>query len=83
MNQYLGTVKLFAIHYAPRGWLRCEGQLLQIEQYEPLYTLLGTTYGGNGETTFALPDLRDKAPAKDVFYNIFVLPDYPGSHYRG
>ncbi|MGE7694705.1 phage tail protein [Lysinibacillus sp. NPDC094177] len=59
---YLGEVRLFSIHYAPRGWLSCEGQLLPIRQYQALYSLLGTVYGGDGVNTFALPDLRGRVP---------------------
>jgi microcystin-dependent protein len=59
---YLGEIMLFAGGYAPRGWALCHGQLLPINQNQALFSLLGTTYGGNGQTTFALPDLRDRVP---------------------
>src|SRR2546421_7556218 len=59
---YLSEIKLFAGDYAPPGWMFCEGQILLISQYTSLYPLLQTTYGGNGSTTFALPDLRGAAP---------------------
>ncbi len=59
---YLGEVRLFAMNYAPRYWLSCEGQLLPINQYQALYALLGTVYGGDGVKTFALPDLRGRVP---------------------
>lgn len=59
---YLGEVRIFPLNYAPRGWLSCEGQVLQIQQYQALYSLLGTVYGGDGRTTFALPDLRGRVP---------------------
>ncbi len=58
----LAEVKLFAGTFAPRGWAFCEGQLLPISQNTALFSLLGTTYGGDGRTTFALPDLRDAVP---------------------
>jgi microcystin-dependent protein len=58
----IGQVIRFAGHYAPVGWMYCEGQLLLIQQYEPLFSLLGTSYGGDGIRTFALPDLRDREP---------------------
>ncbi|GAB3996303.1 tail fiber protein [Spirosoma daeguense] len=61
MEEYIGIVKLFAGNYAIKGWAFCAGQLLPINQYSALYSLLGTTYGGNGTTTFALPDLRGRA----------------------
>jgi microcystin-dependent protein len=59
---YLGEVDLFAGTFAPRGWASCDGQLLPINQNQALYSLLGTTYGGDGRTTFALPDLRGRTP---------------------
>lgn len=57
---YMGEIRLFAGNFAPRGWALCNGQLLPINQNPALFSLLGTTYGGNGVTTFALPDLRGK-----------------------
>jgi microcystin-dependent protein len=62
IEPYLGEVDLFAGTFAPRGWATCEGQLLQISGNESLYSILGITYGGNGITTFALPDLRGRTP---------------------
>ena len=61
-NPFVGQLSAVAFNFAPVGWLDCDGQLLQIAEYETLYTLLGTTYGGDGETTFALPDLRGRVP---------------------
>jgi|WetSurMetagenome_2_1015567.scaffolds.fasta_scaffold519137_1 microcystin-dependent protein len=58
MENYLGEIKLFAGTFAPVGWAFCNGQTLNITDYEPLFALLGTTYGGNGVNNFALPDLR-------------------------
>ena len=58
----LGEIRLFASNFAPRGWAFCEGQLLPISQNTALFSLLGTTYGGDGRTTFALPDLRGRVP---------------------
>lgn len=57
---YIGEISLFAGNFAPRGWAFCQGQLLPIAQYTALFSLLGTTFGGNGQTTFALPDLRGR-----------------------
>ncbi len=59
---FLGEIKLFGFGYAPRGWAQCNGQLLAINQNQALFAILGTTYGGNGQTTFALPDLRGRTP---------------------
>jgi len=59
-EQFLGEVRLFAGNYAPRGWALCHGQLLPISKNQALFSILGTTYGGDGRTTFALPDLRGR-----------------------
>ena len=61
MDQVLATIMLFAGNFAPRGWAYCDGQLLPINQNSALFSLLGTIYGGDGRTTFALPDLRGRA----------------------
>jgi microcystin-dependent protein len=60
---FLGEVKLVAFNFAPRGWAFCNGQLLPINQNQALFSLLGTTYGGDGRVTFALPNLQGRAPA--------------------
>ncbi len=57
---FLAEIRIFAGNFAPRGWALCDGQLLPINNYQALYSLLGTTYGGDGRTTFALPDLRGR-----------------------
>ncbi len=62
MESFLGNIQLFGFNFAPRGWALCNGQLLSIAQNSALFALLGTTYGGNGTTTFGLPDLRGRAP---------------------
>jgi microcystin-dependent protein len=59
---YIGAIFIFAGNFAPRGFQLCQGQLLAISQNAALFSILGTTYGGNGTTTFALPDLRGRAP---------------------
>jgi len=59
---FLGEIRMFGGNFAPRGWALCNGQLLAISQNTALFSLLGTTYGGNGVTTFALPDLRGRVP---------------------
>lgn len=58
----MGEIKMFAGNFAPRGWAFCDGQELKISDYSALFSLLGTNYGGDGRTTFALPDLRDRTP---------------------
>ncbi|QBN20164.1 phage tail protein [Flavobacterium nackdongense] len=60
-EQYIGEIRLFAGNFAPKGWALCQGQLLPINQNQALFSLLGTTYGGDGRTTFALPDYRGRA----------------------
>lgn len=61
MDPFLGEIRLMGFGLIPRGWLACQGQLLPINQNQALFSLLGTMYGGNGQTTFALPDLRGRA----------------------
>jgi microcystin-dependent protein len=62
LDPYLAEISLFAGNFAPRGWAFCHGQIMPIAQYSALFSLLGTTYGGDGQTTFALPDLRGRVP---------------------
>jgi microcystin-dependent protein len=59
---YVGEIRMFAGNFAPAGWMLCEGQLLPISENETLFQLIGTTYGGDGQSTFALPDLRGRVP---------------------
>lgn len=59
---YVGEIRMFAGNFAPAGWMFCEGQLLPISEYETLFNLIGTTYGGDGQSTFALPDMRGRIP---------------------
>lgn len=59
---YVGEIRLFAGNFAPAGWMFCEGQLLSIAENDTLFNLIGTTYGGDGQDTFALPDLRGRIP---------------------
>ncbi len=61
-NPFLCEIKIISWNFAPQGWAFCNGQFLPINQNQALFSLMGTTYGGNGQTTFALPDLRGKAP---------------------
>lgn len=59
---FIGEIRMFGGNFAPRGWALCNGQLLSIAQNQALFSILGTNYGGNGQTTFALPDLRSRVP---------------------
>jgi len=68
---FLSEIKIFAFNFPPKGWAFCNGQFLPINQNQALFSLLGTTYGGNGQTTFALPDLRGRAPIH--FGSSFIL----------
>ena len=74
---YVGEIRMFAGNFAPAGWMFCEGQLLPISEYETLFNLIGTTYGGDGESTFALPDLRGRVPVHQG--NGFVLAETGGA----
>ena len=60
-SPYIGQIQLFGFNFAPRGWAFCDGQLLPINSYTALFSLLGTTFGGDGRTTFGLPDLRGRS----------------------
>ncbi len=59
---FVGEIRMFAGNFAPRGWAFCDGQLLAVSQNDALFSLLGTIYGGDGRTTYGLPDLRDRIP---------------------
>lgn len=62
MEPFIGQIQCFGFNFAPQGWAFCNGQVLPISQYAALFSLLGTTYGGNGTTTFAVPNLQGRAP---------------------
>jgi microcystin-dependent protein len=74
---YYGEIRIFAGNFAPLGWLFCEGQLLPIVEFETLFNLIGTTYGGDGQSTFALPDLRGRIPLHQG--NGFTLAETGGA----
>lgn len=74
---YVGEIRMFAGNFAPVGWMFCEGQLLPISENETLFQLIGTTYGGDGESTFALPDLRGRIPIHQG--NGFILAETGGA----
>jgi microcystin-dependent protein len=75
-QQFMGEIKLVAFNFAPQGWAFCNGQLLPINQNQALFSLLGTTYGGDGQVTFALPNLRGRTPLH--FGNGFTLGETGG-----
>lgn len=74
---YVGEIRIFAGNFAPAGWMFCEGQLLPISENETLFQLIGTTYGGDGESTFALPDTRGRLPLHQG--NGFILAETGGA----
>src|SRR5829696_3067319 len=74
---YVGEIRMFAGTFAPAGWMFCEGQLLPIAENETLFQLIGTTYGGDGQSTFALPDLRGRIPIHQG--NGFILAETGGA----
>jgi microcystin-dependent protein len=74
---YVGEIRMFGGNFAPAGWMFCEGQLLPISENETLFNLIGTTYGGDGQSTFALPDLRGRIPIHQG--NGFILAENGGA----
>jgi microcystin-dependent protein len=74
---YVGEIRMFAGNFAPAGWMFCSGQLLAISENETLFNLIGTTYGGDGESTFALPNLQSRVPLH--FGNGFQLAETGGA----
>jgi microcystin-dependent protein len=74
---YVGEIRMFGGNFAPAGWMFCEGQLLPISENETLFNLIGTTYGGDGQSTFALPDLRGRVPIHQG--NGFILAQTGGA----
>src|SRR3954449_1544418 len=74
---YVGEIRMFAGNFAPAGWMFCEGQLLPISENETLFQLIGTTYGGDGQSTFGLPDLRGRLPMHQG--NGFILAETGGA----
>lgn len=78
-NPFIGEIRMFAGTFAPLGWMFCEGQILPISENEALFSLIGTTFGGDGQETFALPDLRGRAPVHQG--NGMVLGEMSGAEY--
>lgn len=64
---FLGEIRMFSFNYVPKGWARCDGQLMAINSNQALFSVLGTNYGGDGRTTFALPDLRGRVPMHPAY----------------
>jgi len=81
-DAYLGEIRMISFGRTPRGWLPCDGKMLQVSQYTALFALLGTYYGGDGRTTFALPDLRGRVPlsfGRSAAQTIYQLGQMGGS----
>lgn len=77
MEPFLGQIELFPYQFAPRFWMACQGQTLPIVENQALFSLLGTTFGGDGRTTFGLPDMTGKAPVEGTAYYIAIEGIYP------
>jgi microcystin-dependent protein len=77
MDPILGQIQLFAFNFTPVGWMACDGTTLPISQYTAVFSLVGTTYGGDGQTTFALPNLKGKEPVAGSAYCICMQGVYP------
>jgi microcystin-dependent protein len=79
---YIGEIRVFGFNFAPRNWMACDGRLLPIAQYTALFSIVGTTYGGNGTTTFGLPDFRGRVPVhvgQGAGLSQYVLGEMDGS----
>ncbi len=77
MEAFIGQIELFPYTFAPKGWMDCNGQTLPINQYQALFALLGTNFGGDGRTTFGLPNLHGKEPAPNLRYCINMVGIFP------
>ncbi len=76
-DAFVGELKLVPYDYCPTGWLEADGRLLPIRNYQVLFTLVGTRFGGDGISSFALPDMRKAVPLPNLRYCIAVMGDYP------
>jgi microcystin-dependent protein len=74
---FMGQIQLFGFSFAPKDWAPCEGQTLAVNDYQALFSLLGYQYGGNGRTTFALPNLKGAEPLPGMKYYIAMTGTYP------
>ena len=77
VDALIGTIQLFPYNFIPNGWSPCEGQVLTITQYQALFALIGATYGGDGRTTFGLPNLRGAEPLPTMRYFIAMVGIFP------
>jgi microcystin-dependent protein len=77
MDPFVGEIRLFPFDFAPRGWEACEGQVLPLQQNMALFSLIGARFGGDGERTFALPNLKGKEPSPNMHYCIALIGKFP------
>ncbi len=77
MDPFIGQIELYPFGFAPMGWMECNGATLKISTNQALYSLLGTMYGGDGRTTFGIPDLRNASPNPNMHYCIALQGIYP------
>ena len=77
MDYTIGEITLFGFFFAPIGWMSCEGQVLNVNTNQALFSLIGSTYGGDGKTTFALPNLKGSEPLPNMKYYICTSGIYP------
>ena len=77
MDYFIGDICLFPYSFTPRGWIKCDGALLQIQQYDTLYALIGNKFGGDGRTNFGVPNLQGAEPIPDMSYYICVDGIFP------
>lgn len=77
MEPFLGQIQLFPYNFAPKGWAFCEGQTVQISRNPALFSLIGAMYGGDGQATFALPNLKGKEPDPNMHYCIAIQGAFP------
>jgi microcystin-dependent protein len=77
MDAFMGTILLLPTSFTPRGWLLCDGQEIEIQSNSAMFDMLGTKFGGDGESTFGIPDLRGKEPAPNMAYYIAMEGVWP------
>lgn len=77
VDALIGTIMLFPYNFTPSGWISCEGQVLTINQYQALFALIGPTYGGDGKTTFAVPNLKGAEPLPTMKYYMALTGIFP------
>lgn len=82
MDQFLGEIRMFGGNFAPTGWYFCNGSMLPISEHDALFALIGTTYGGDGITTFALPDLRGRIPVHASTSGAYMMGQAGGNETR-